>query len=169
MGHRQLRVGKGQPHRTDSRNALPPLAGTALHRLHLLLRVPSQLGRIQTHGTRTLRRTEIHRPHSRTPRRPETRRITQNATRILQLLPGTDDDLVKVPPALRWTTTRPRITTHSETHGHRSQHPGRHRRLHAENGSPCPPGHRNEQTVPRRWSRTQLRGQWPNPPRRTVR
>ena len=68
VGDEQHRRRARQPHRAAAPAQLPQLARAPLLRVHLLLRVPRELGRVQADGPRALRRAGLRRPHPRPPR-----------------------------------------------------------------------------------------------------
>ena len=63
-------VGRGQPHRAAAPAQLPALARPPLLGVHLLLRLPGELGRVQAHGPRPVRRARLRRRDPRAPARP---------------------------------------------------------------------------------------------------
>ncbi len=101
MGHRQLRLRPRQPHRGLPRAPLSPFARAALFGLHLLLRLPRQLGRVQADGPGPVWRADVCRPDPRETHRSEGRRLVPHGHVVLPLLPGAGDDLAEVRPALR--------------------------------------------------------------------
>ena len=96
-----LRRRPRQPHRADPRDPLPAFAGPALLGLHLLYRLPGQQRRIQGDGPGPLRPAGLQGPDPQAPDRPQGRRLVPHGHELLQLLPGADDDLAEVRPALR--------------------------------------------------------------------
>ena len=81
----------------------PPFPRASLLRLHLFLRVPGELGRVQAHGPGALRRASIRGPDSPADDRPEGGRLLPHGHVLFQLLPGPDHDLPQVRSPLRRT------------------------------------------------------------------
>ncbi len=93
VGHRELRDRPRQSDPADPRAALPALARAALLGIHLLLRLPRELGRVQADGARPVRRADLRRSDPREADRSEGRRLVPHGHVVLQLLPGPDDDV----------------------------------------------------------------------------
>ncbi len=101
VGHRQLRCRPRQSDRAQPRAAVSPLARTVVLGLHLLLRFQGQLRRVQAHGSRALRFADLRRRDPRQAARPQGRRLVPARPQLLQLLPGSDDDVEEVRPPVR--------------------------------------------------------------------
>ena len=102
VGDEQRRRRAREPHRAAAPAQLPALARPPLLGVHLLLRVPGELGRVQADGPRALRRAAVRRPHPRPPRRPARRRLVPHGHELLRLPLGAHDDQ----PALRRAVRR---------------------------------------------------------------
>ena len=87
--------GRGNRIQLATGNALSALAGPALLGVHLLHGLHGQLRRIQADGPGALRRAEVRRSHPGKADRSEGRRLVPHGHVVLQLLPGSDDDLAR--------------------------------------------------------------------------
>ena len=101
--------------------------------------------------------------------RPEGRRLVPHGHVVLQLLPGLDDDVAEVRPALRRPAAEARDADRAARDGHRRVDPTGHRRDHAAHGAPRSRADRDEEPLPRRRRRAQLRRQRTHSARRAVR
>ncbi len=169
MGHGELRHGQRQPHQPHPSASLSALAGHALLGLHLLLRIQGQFGRVQIDGPGPLRPAEARRLDPRKADRPEGGRVVPHGHVVLQLLPGPDDDVEEIRPALWRPAAFPRDAVDRARHGHCRLDPGCHRGDHAADGAArsCRDG--DETALSGRWRRAQLRRQRADPSRGSVR
>ena len=85
VGHEQRRRRPGQPHRAAAPAQLPALARPPLLGVHLLLRLPGELGRVQAHGPRPVRQARLRRRDPRAPARPAAGRLVPHGDEVLQL------------------------------------------------------------------------------------
>ena len=129
MGGRKLGHRSRQPHRARAGDAFSTLVGAAVFRLHLLLRLPGQLGRIQADGPCTLRRAAaMHIADPREADRLDARRIVSPRYVVLQLLPRDDNDFAAVRSALRRAAAQSGKSARATGNGFGGFHPARNRR-----------------------------------------
>ena len=136
VGHHHAWPRPRQRHPADPRDPLSALARPALQRLHLLHRLPRELGRVQGDGPCPVRRTSIRAADSPAPDPRQRRRLVLDGPVVFQLLRGHDDDEREVPRALRRAAARPGIASHATGHGSGGVGPGRVRRGDAEVRAP---------------------------------
>ena len=168
MGDRDDRRRPGQRHRDPQGVALARLPGSALFGDHLLHRLQGQLGRIQGHGTRALRRAEVRGPDAQGAGEPAGGRLVHPQPEVLQLSLRAHHDERRVRRAVRRSAPRARNQAHPEGDGPRALGSGGDRGDHDADGTHRPPRDRDGEPLPGRRCRAQLRRQREAAPRGPV-
>ena len=173
---RRRRVGHGQPGRKAAATAsrsfpetpLSPFARPALLRLHLFLRLPRQLGRVQADGPGAIRRAGLRRPDPPKADRPESGRLVPHGHVVLPLLPGIGDDFAEVRAAVRRAAATRRRAVDATGNGHGRLDPAGDRGGHAPRRAALARADGHEKPLPGRRRCPELRRQRANPARRPL-
>src|SRR5262249_12348247 len=144
------------------------LAGNALLGLHLLLRIPRQLGRAQAHGAGALWRAQVRAAYPLAARGLKTRRIVSDGHAVFQLLPRADNDLALILEAVRRSAAPARGAPDPTRNGSGGFGAASNRRDHASRRAIRPSADRSLEPVPGRRRRSQLCRQRQNCPRRAI-